>query len=315
MEEHKILRRNHVLPLPVEIHCEKINGDYKVWTNCPMGDSLKYPVIKENGSPFSEHPLLRPFDKFLLDGNPKIGTVTYIFILHQKINRPTIVCAIVETENRILLLPAWGLGLMKPVSKQNIINPSPVAHMTIDIKSEGDFKIHYTGPNKKNGKKVRIYHDNKLNMKNEHCTHIGTLGVNELMNLDPLGIVYRILDCSILKRYDTKEIEQILQDSLSPPHPLLKLPPEFIWDENSHLEISFALIGNKLNNDSYIKDYITPPEKNAVEQLNRIPLKNNRSLLITFTICHEKLNHTFLWKRSKRQEILNFAPEIKNRDM
>jgi len=141
---------------------------------------------------------------------------------------------------------------------------------------------------------------NKLNMKNEHGLHIGTLGVNELKNLDPIGIVYRDLDDAELPRKDVKEVEGILQQALSSRHPLCKLPPEFIWDGGHHLEISFALIGSKLNNVTYPKDEITRHEEGAVEQLNKIPLDAEKSLLITFTMCPGKSGNAFQWKRSKR---------------
>lgn len=264
-----------------------------------MDDFTTCPVIKEKGIPFSEHPLLRPFDKFLLEGNPDIRKVTHAFILYREVNRPAMVCSMVKTEKRILILPAWGIGLMKPLSKQSVKEPSPVAHMTIEEDSNGNFTIHYTGPSEKNVKKKRRYPKNKLNMTNKYGLHVGTLGVNELKNLDPLGIVYRDLKDNELPRKDVKEVERILQGSLSQHHPCFKLPQEFIWDNKDHLEISFALIGSKLDNNICLKDEIIPHEKDAIEQLNKIPLDEKKSLLITFTMCPGKLSNAFQWKRSK----------------
>lgn len=300
MEEPKILRKNQAHSLPIEISCEKIDGKYRVSTTFPMDNFINCPVIKEKGIPFSEHPMLRPFDKFLLRGDPNIGKIIHVFILYHEINHPAIVCSIIKTEKRILILPAWGTGLMKPLSKQNVKAQSPVAHITIEEDTNGDFTIHYTGSIEENGKKKKNYPRSKLDVKNEQGLHIGTLGVNELTNLDPLGIVYRDLNEAKLPRNDVKEVERILQESLSPHNPLCILPPEFSWDEKHHLEISFALIGNKLENVKYPKDYLIPPKKNTVEQMNKIPLNNEKSLLVTFTMCSGKLSNAFQWKRGKR---------------
>ncbi|VUT27517.1 MAG: hypothetical protein SYNGOMJ08_00063 [Candidatus Syntrophoarchaeum sp. GoM_oil] len=300
MEELKILREKQFFPFPIEIYCEKIDEGYQILTNPTWDDFVRCPVIKETGKPFSEHPMLRPFDKFLFSGDPNIGKVTHIFLLYQKINRPAMVCSIVQIKKRILILPAWGISPMKPLSKQKVKAEIPVAHITIDEDIKGNFKIHYTGAVTKDEKKVKNYPKNKLDMKNEHGLHIGTLGVNELKNLDPLGIVYRDLADDELLRNDVKEVEPILQKALSPVHPLCKLPQESIWDNKHHLEISFALIGSKLNNVKYPKDEIIRHEEGAVEQLTKIPLDAEKSLPITFTMCPGKLSNSYQWKRSKR---------------
>jgi len=155
VEKHKVLRKNQFLSIPIEISCERIDEGYLILTTPTRDDFVCCPVIKETGKPFSEHPMLRPFDKFLFSGDPNIGKVTHIFILYQKINRPAMVFSIVHTERRILILPAWGIGPMKPLSKQNVKEETPVAHLTIEEDKKGNFTIHYTGTFGKNGKKKK----------------------------------------------------------------------------------------------------------------------------------------------------------------
>lgn len=295
IEESKILRKNQFALVPIEISCEEIESKYRISTICDLDDFAKCPVIKENGVPFSEHPMLRPFDKFLIKGNPDIGEVTHVFILYHEINRPVMVCSIVKTKKRILLLPAWGKGTLKPISKQNLKKQAPIAHMTVEEDKKGDFKLHYTGGPIRRGKKEKIYPRRTLKFDNKHGTHVGTLGVNELKNLDPLGIVYRDLKENELPRSNIEEVQRILTGALKKNHPLFNLPKEFTWDNEHHLEISFAIIGSKLDNVPYPKIEFLCKKKIPVEQLNKIPIDTDKSLLVNLTMCSGKLNNDFQW--------------------
>jgi hypothetical protein len=88
----------------------------------------------------------------------------------------------------------------------------------------------------------------------------------------------------------------ILQSSLLGLHPLFKLPPQFSWDNQHHLEVSFAIVGNELFNGGYPVDAIMPQDPIVIEQLNRLKLDEETSLLITFRMAKGKLEHSFVWK-------------------
>jgi len=162
--------------------------------------------------------------------------------------------------------------------------------------------IHFTGPTEREERKKKYYPKAKLCLGNEYGLHVGTLGINEYTDLDPLGIVYRDLESDELPRNDIKEIEQILQASLNSYHPLCILPPEFTWDGNYHLEAQFALIKSKLDNVLYPIDEITPNKGCSIEQLNKIPIDEKKSLLITLRMSPGKLSNSFQWKVRRIQK-------------
>ena len=87
----------------------------------------------------------------------------------------------------------------------------------------------------------------------------------------------------------------ILNGALSNNHPLIELPPEYLWDDTNHLEISLALIGDKVEDVEYPKYCITPPEKDTIERLYPLRIDDKRNLLITFTLCPDKLENSFQW--------------------
>ncbi|HHD15651.1 MAG TPA: hypothetical protein ENK47_02975, partial [Euryarchaeota archaeon] len=97
------LKRNQFIQIPLDITCERIENSYRIKVQSPIDNYYKCPVIKEKGIPFSEHPILRPFDKFLLKGSPNIGKVINIFIFFDDIIHPALLCSVVVTKKRILI--------------------------------------------------------------------------------------------------------------------------------------------------------------------------------------------------------------------
>ena len=77
-------------------------------------DLTKTPLVKCTNEHYSEHPLIRPFDKLLEKGNPDIGNVTAILIKNNATPILGVIGSIVLTEaisiKRILIFPGWGLN-------------------------------------------------------------------------------------------------------------------------------------------------------------------------------------------------------------
>ena len=295
MEENKVLRKNQFKVIPIDISCEMINNQLRVIAKYPYDDFGKCPVIKNTGLPYSEHPLLRPFDKFFKKGDQNIGKVTYVFLFYEKARRPAIIFSMVKTDKRILILPAWGTGNLKSINKSDDVKECPIDHITIEDNQKGKISIHYTSSPSKGEMKKRPFPKATPIMQDKNGIHIGTLGVNDLKDLDPLGIVYRDINLEDSPRKTCDEISPILKEALMDKHPVFRLPPEFVWNATNHLEISLTLIGDKLENARYPKIEIIPHVKDPVEQLNKIPIDNKRSLLITFTLCPNKLTNSFQW--------------------
>ena len=109
-------------------------------------------------------------------------------------------------------------------------------------------------------------------------------------------IVYRDIKKRDLPRKNIDEVNKIIQSSLSGLNPLIKLPPDFSWDNDHHLEVSFAMVRKGLKNGGYPIDAITPQDPIVIEQLNIIELEDGRNILITFRMGKGKLNHSFVWK-------------------
>jgi len=300
LNEGILLRKNQYKNIILEIDCEKIKDGYRIKIQSPMDVFSRCPVIKEKGIPFSEHPLLRPYDKFLINGSPDVGKVFNVFIIFNGIVLPALICSIVVTKKRILVLPAWGSGEVNHSNKNGLIKESPIAHVTIDENANGEYKIHYTGATSTNkGKKKKIFTEKKLKLKNDLGVYVGTLGINGVEFLDPLGIIYRDIKEDDLPRKTIDEVNSILQSSLSGLNHLIKLPPEFQWDKEHHLEVSFAMAKKGLENGGYLLDTIMSQDPIAVEQLNMIELESGRNLLITFRMGIGKLDHSFVWKTKK----------------
>lgn len=298
MDDSKILRKNQFDLLPINITCDRISAVLRICVECPIFNDL--PVIREQNGLNSEHPMLRPFNKFF-NGDKNIGKVTYVYIMHDKFHFPIMVCSIVTTqaeskERRILVFPAWGKEPLKALKGRGVgRKESSIDHITIEEKFDGEVSIHLSSPRGEDRTKIIAFPSASPKLKTERRVHLFTIGVNNYQKLDSMSKVCKSFDNEKLKRFSPEQIKEIMKNALSKKHPLFWLPFEFEINSDAHLEFSFALIEKKLDNVDIPKLVITQPKKESIEQVTNIPIDEDRSLSITFTECPEKLPNDFIY--------------------
>jgi hypothetical protein len=301
---------------PADVGVMEKGEEMTIWVLSPPFYAFRNPDILPSVKD-ENHAFLRPFRRFLEDGNPEIGKVWFLSLCVSLTDFVRTLGSVVLTtgptrrkcdgawlgNRRLLFFP--GLGLAREVSigkdGRKVVR-TLLDHFTVEEREDGRLESHTTYlETTESRKKPQLAEKRKLGMWDEDAHHIVTLCLGSPKKLDRSGNVYG----SFKVPNRARSPENILRESLADRHPIIQLPEADELKPGTFLRVDMLLARSPLKDKEYPKPFINGksfkkgPETipGSMERLIPIPLKKDVSLLLIVRTARGEPLHDIVWFR------------------
>ncbi len=214
------------------------------------------PIIRNN-----DHCILRPFNKFLTDGNPDTGKITCLLLAKNDNPQARLIATFVITKRRdgngilknkrLIIFPRWeSSSLSEWRTEPGMVFNFNLHHITLESDNRGRVSYHLTSDNRNAKQKIPKI---PLSSDSDQNIMVGQLIIRRYNDLDLAGVLRT--KTGWLCQDEAKRLEFLdkLKQYFPEKHPLILLPEDVEWNESRCFIVNISLSPKKpdLNQDNF----------------------------------------------------------------